>query len=135
MQRQGSVPQVAEIPEAGKMNWRAQRRKDRQAQKEYFENHQFCEICLAEGRGKRLADEVHEILYRSQGGKCVPENEISTCRSDHDRMHFKKKLYLAREQVLVIKERMVRKEEIVFGAKGGMKHLQRRRNEDSLCSS
>lgn len=87
------------------MNWRTRRRKDRQAQEAYFEDHPYCEVCLAEGRGNRLADDVHEILYRSQGGECVPDNEISTCRPDHDRAHFKKKPYLRKEDLLRIKER------------------------------
>lgn len=101
------------------MNWRTRRRKDRQAQKEYFESHQFCEVCLAEGRGKRLADEVHEILYKSQMGKCIPDNEISTCRPDHDRTHFKKKPYLTREQLFKIKVSLAKgkEEEIVFGGR------------------
>lgn len=89
------------------MNWRTKRRNDRKAQEEYFEDHPYCEVCLAEGRGRCPADDVHEILYRSQGGKCVPENEISTCRCDHDRMHFKTEPYLRKEDLLRIKEREV----------------------------
>ena len=89
------------------MNWRMRRRKDRLAQWAYFQDHQYCEVCLAEGRGTRLAQEVHEILYRSQGGKCVPENEISVCRPDHDRAHFKREPYLRKEDLLRIKEREV----------------------------
>ncbi|TET41481.1 MAG: hypothetical protein E3J60_04435 [Dehalococcoidia bacterium] len=106
------------------MNWKTKRVKDKLAQWAYFEDHQYCEICLAEGRGKHLADDVHEILYRSQGGKCVPENEISTCRSDHDRMHFKERPYLTREQLLEMKARAEkgREKEVVFGAKGGLAH-------------
>jgi len=101
------------------------RRKDRQAQWAYYQDHPYCEICLAEGRGQKSADDVHEILYRSQGGKCVPGNEISTCRSDHDRMHFKKKPYLTREQLLDMKARLEkgREKEVVFGAKGGLHAL------------
>lgn len=113
-------------------DWKIKRRKDLKAQREYFDDHSYCEVCLAEGRGKRLADEVHEILYRSQGGKCVPENEISTCRSDHDRMHFKKKPYLTREQLLAIKARTERAEEVVFGAKGGLANLKK--EEIESCS-
>lgn len=42
---------------------------------------------------------------RYQGGKCVPENEISTCRSDHDRMHFLSEPYLHRDELFEIKKR------------------------------
>ena len=87
-------------------NWKVKRQKDRKAQKEYFEDHPYCQVCLAEGRGKIPAWEVHEILYRSQGGKCVPKNEISTCRSDHDRMHFLKEPYLHRDELFEIKEKV-----------------------------
>lgn len=84
--------------------WQAKRQSDYKAQEAYFEEHPYCEVCLAEGRGKRPADEVHEILYRSQGGKCVPENEISTCRPDHDRAHFLKEPYLTKEELFEMKK-------------------------------
>ncbi len=87
-------------------NWKVKRQRDRKAQEEYFEDYPYCEVCLAEGRGRRRADEVHEILYRSQGGKCVPENEISTCRSDHDRMHFLRGPCLPREERFEIKKKV-----------------------------
>lgn len=105
----------------------AKRRKDRYAQWAYYQDHPYCEVCLTEGRGQHPADDVHEILYRSQGGRCVSENEISTCRPNHDRMHFKKKPYLRREQLLEMKAWLAkgREEEIVFGAKGGLVHLQK----------
>lgn len=106
------------------MNWRTRRRKDYLAQWAYYRDHPYCEVCLAEGRGSRQVDDVHEILYRSQGGKCVPKNEISICRADHDRAHFKKKPYLRREQLLEIKARVEKRkeQEAVFGAKGGLAH-------------
>ena len=85
-------------------NWKIKRQKDREAQEEYFEDHPYCEVCLTEGRGRRSADEVHEIIYRSQGGKCIPENEISTCRPDHDRMHFLRGPYLHRDELFEIKK-------------------------------
>lgn len=109
------------------MKWRTKRVKDKLAQSIYFYEHPYCEVCLAEGRGRKPADDVHEILYRSQGGKCVPGNEISTCRSDHDRAHFKKKPYLTREQLFEMKARLdkAKKEEIVFGAKGGLAHYEK----------
>jgi len=86
-------------------NWKVKRQKDRRAQEEYFEEHPYCQVCLAEGRGRRPADEVHEILYRSQGGKCIPKNEISTCRPDHDRMHFLKGPFLHRDDLFEIKRK------------------------------
>ena len=86
--------------------WQKKRRKDRKAQEAYYEEYPFCEVCLAEGRGRRPADEVHEIIYRSQGGKCIPENEISTCRPDHDRMHFLKGPYLHRDELFEIKKKV-----------------------------
>jgi len=86
-------------------NWRTKRRNDRVAQEEYFEDHPYCEVCLAEGRGRRPADDVHEILYRSQGGKCISENEISMCRPDHDRAHFKREPYLRKEELFEIKKK------------------------------
>lgn len=110
------------------MNWKIKRHKDKLAQYQYFLDHKYCEICLFEGKGQVEAVQVHEIKFRSQGGKCIPSNEISTCRPDHDRMHFKKKPYLTREQVLVIKARVERgrEVEVVFGAKGGLAHLQKK---------
>lgn len=86
------------------MDWRQKRRRDLLAQKKYAEDHSWCEICLAEGRGKRRVQDVHEILFRSLGGKCVPENEISTCRPDHDRAHRKRKPYLTRNKLFEIKK-------------------------------
>lgn len=97
------------------------RRRDRQAQLEYFEEYPYCEVCLAEGRGRRPADEVHEIVYKSQGGKCVPGNMISVCRSDHDRAHFLRKPYLGanlrKEDLFEIKAKVEKEkeEEVVFG--------------------
>ncbi len=86
--------------------WQKKRRKDRKAQEAYYEEHPFCEVCLAEGRGRRPTDEVHEIVYRSQGGRCVPENEISTCRQDHDRTHFLREPYLHRDELFQIKKKV-----------------------------
>jgi len=80
------------------------RREDTKAQLAYLEEHPYCEVCLAEGRGKRRGVEVHEIVYRSQGGKCVPDNEIAVCRPDHQRTHFLVEPYLHREELLEIKK-------------------------------
>lgn len=86
------------------MDWRLRRRRDLAAQRLYVEYHPYCEVCLAEGRRKRLADEVHEILFRSLGGKCVEENMVSLCRPDHDRTHRKREPYLTREELFDIKK-------------------------------
>jgi len=99
------------------MNWRMRRKKDRLAQWAYLQDHPYCEVCLAEGRGERLAQEIHEIIYRSQGGQCIPSNEISICRPDHDRAHFKREPYLTKEQLFEIKAKVEKKREetYVFG--------------------
>lgn len=108
---------AGEEDKAGQMNWRMRRRKDRLAQWAYFQDNPYCEICLAEGRGTRLADEIHEITYKSQMGKCVPENMISVCRPDHDRAHFLRRPYLSKEQLFEIKAKVEkeRRGEYVFG--------------------
>lgn len=80
------------------MNWRTRRRKDRLVQWAYFQDHQYCEVC------GRVAIQIHEIVLRSQGGKCVPDNMISLCLDDHDRAHFKREPYLRKEDLLRIKE-------------------------------
>ena len=86
--------------------WLKKRAADRKAQKMYWEGHRYCEICLFEGRGKVPSVEIHEILYRSQGGRCEPNNEISVCRPDHQRAHFLKKSYLHREDLYKMKRRI-----------------------------
>lgn len=99
-----------------KVSWRMRRKKDWLAQWAYFQDHPYCEVCLAEGRGKIPAIEVHEILYRSQGGKCVPDNMISMGRSDHERAHFLRRPYLTREQLFEMKAKVEEKRrEYVFG--------------------
>lgn len=79
------------------MNWRTRRRKDLLAQWAYFREHPYCEIC-----GKP-AVQVHEIILRSQGGKCISDNMISLCLDDHDRAHFKTAPYLRKRDLLRIK--------------------------------
>ena len=83
--------------------WQKKRAADRKAQKAYWEGHRYCEICLFEGRGRVEAVQVHEIIFRSHQGKCVPDNMISTCLADHERMHFLKKPYLHRDELYKIK--------------------------------
>ena len=84
-------------------NWQRKRAADRKAQKLYWQGHKWCEVCLAEGRGKVPATEIHEILYKSQGGKCEPDNEIASCRPDHQRAHFLVEPYLHREDLYKMK--------------------------------
>ncbi len=78
-------------------------RENKKAQQAYWQEHRYCEICLFEGRGRVSATEVHEILFRSQGGKCEPDNEISSCKNDHLRSHFRIKPWLHREDLYKIK--------------------------------
>ncbi len=54
--------------------------------------------------GQVEAVETHEIIYKSQGGKCVPDNEIAVCRPDHQRTHFLIEPYLHREELYKIKK-------------------------------
>ncbi len=84
-------------------NWQKKRLSDRKAQESYWKEHRYCEVCLAEGRGKIAGIQVHEIKFRSQGGKCVPDNMISTCLADHERMHFRRAKWLHREELYKMK--------------------------------
>jgi len=79
--------------------WITKRRKDREAQREYIEKHPFCEVC------GRLATEVHEIIFRSQGGKCEENNEISLCRECHLRCHGVIQPRISREELYEIKRK------------------------------
>lgn len=76
------------------MNWRIKRKKDKEIQCAYFEDHPYCEVC-----GKP-AIQVHEIIFRSQGGKCTDDNMVSLCLDCHQRAHFLKKPYLRQEHLL-----------------------------------
>lgn len=106
-------------------NWRTKRRNDREAQEEYFEGRPYCEVCLAEGRGRRPADEIHEVIYRSHGGRCIPSNMISLCRSDHDRAHFLREPYLRKEDLFGIKAKVEkeRRGEYVLGGANRLVHF------------
>ena len=73
------------------------RRRDREAQEEYWKRHKFCEVC-----GKK-AWEVHEIIARSQGGKCEEDNMISLDRNCHEQAHFRKHPYIYKEELWRIK--------------------------------
>ncbi len=84
---------------------RKKKKEDRQAQLAYWEQHRHCEVCLAEGNGRKSSVEVHEILYKSQGGKCVPDNEIAVCRNCHMRCHFTMNPWLSRNDLFKIKNR------------------------------
>lgn len=63
----------------------------------YFYEHPNCEIC-----GKP-AIQVHEIIFKSEGGECEEDNMISTCQENHDQAHFKKKPYLSKDYLWGIK--------------------------------
>ena len=54
----------------------------------YFHEHPNCQIC-----GKPAVC-VHEIIFRSEGGKCVEDNMISICKKNHAQAHFLAKPYL-----------------------------------------
>jgi len=77
--------------------WQLKKIQDKKAQQEYLNEHPYCEVC-----GKR-AYQVHEIIYRSQGGQCVPDNMISLCMEDHLRAHFRMRPYLRKEKLLKLK--------------------------------
>lgn len=85
-------------------NWKVKRQRDLKAQKEYFEDHPYCQVCLAEGRGRRLADEVHEIIYKSGGGKCEEDNFLSVCRNCHGRCHYLRRPFLEKEDLWKVKK-------------------------------
>ncbi len=53
------------------------------------------EIVLCEWCGK-VGDEVHHIIFRSQGGSDLYENLIGLCRQCHDRGHGKAEPFISR---------------------------------------
>ncbi len=84
-------------------NWQKKRLSDRKAQEAYWKGHRYCEVCLAEGRGKVVAVEIHEIMYRSGGGKCEEDNSLSVCLSCHKRCHYLRGPFLDKEDLWKIK--------------------------------
>ena len=82
---------------------RKKAKDNKKAQELYWTGHKFCEMCLFEGRGKVAGIQIHEIKFRSQGGKCVPDNMISTCLADHERMHFRRAKWLYRDDLYKMK--------------------------------
>jgi len=82
---------------------RKKKREDYEAQQSYWEGHRWCEVCLFEGRGRVEAVCAHEILYRSQGGKCEEDNMLSVCNDCHLRTHFRKTPYLHRDDLYKMK--------------------------------
>ena len=56
--------------------------------KVYIKAHKFdegdfisCQVCGAE------AVDIHHVIYKSQGGKDVPDNLIALCKYHHDKEH------------------------------------------------
>ena len=90
---------------------------------EYRREFPNCAICLRPGI------EVHHIWPKGMGGskeRDIPENWISLCHSHHMAAHCRVEPYLSKEFLFEVKKRVERKkrEEVVFGAKGGLAHLQ-----------
>ena len=85
-------------------NWQKKRQSDRKAQEAYWKEHRYCEVCKFEGRGQTPAWEIHEIVFRSRGGKCEPDNMIAVCRNDHMRAHYTMNPWLAPGEVKKMKE-------------------------------
>jgi len=88
---------------------------------EYHREFPECAICL------KLGIQVHHIWPKGMGGskeRDVQENWISLCYSHHMAAHYRKRPYLSKVFLLEAKKRVERKkrEEIVFGAKGGLVH-------------
>jgi len=84
---------------------RKKRLVNREAQERYWEAHKFCEVCIVEKQRRAWGVvNIHEILYRSQGGKCTDDNMIALCMICHDRAHRIRKPFLSRERLYEIKE-------------------------------
>lgn len=77
--------------------WQAKRKKNKEAQMEYFEKHPYCEIC-----GKKSL-QVHEIVFRSHGGECEKSNMLSVCLECHEKCHFLRKPWLTKKELLEAK--------------------------------
>jgi len=74
--------------------WRYKRLLDKQKQYRYFIDNPNCQIC-----GK-LGAQTHEIVFRSQGGKCEYNNLITLCYECHLRCHnLGEKPYLKRSDL------------------------------------
>lgn len=63
----------------------------------YFLEHPNCEVC-----GEKSVH-THEIIFRSQQGKCESDNEIALCYKCHRRAHFLEKPYLTKDDLWEIK--------------------------------
>lgn len=110
---------MAEFCASHKKKLRENKRvSDKKAQAEYFERHPFCEVSFYEGKGKIPANDVHEIKYKSQGGKCIESNMISLTRDNHDKAHLKKRPYLRKDVLMKAKEiveEVLKEEGIICG--------------------
>jgi len=89
---------------------------------EYHREFPDCAMCL------RLDTQVHHIQPKGMGGskeRDVPGNWITLCHSHHMAAHYRVQPYLSKEFLFEVKKRVERKkkEEVVFGAKGGLHAL------------
>ena len=78
--------------------------------KDYFEFFGYCEdqyvpceVC------RNPAQDIHHIIYKSQGGKDEVGNLIGLCRDCHDKAHFKKEPYLYSQELQDIHNRFLEK--------------------------
>ncbi len=93
------------------------RKKDYFKQVLYFHEHPNCEVC-----GKP-AFNVHEIIYRSEGGKCEENNMISLCSLGHKKSHFLVKPYLHKYELWKAKglDIEIMREKYLLARSGGKK--------------
>lgn len=68
--------------------------------KNYLDYFGYCteDFITCEATGAQ-ANDLHHIIYRSQGGGDNVENIIALSRDAHDRAHFKKEPYLKAEEL------------------------------------
>lgn len=59
----------------------------------------YCKVCGT------IATDIHHIIYKSQGGTDDIGNLVPLCRSCHDRAHYKKEPYIAKEYLQELNEK------------------------------
>ena len=57
----------------------------------------LCNIC------GQIANSLHHIVYKSQGGSDEVDNIIPLCMKHHNQAHFKKEPYITVEELMKIK--------------------------------